>query len=256
MLRQCGRLAHALGLGSALRSLIDKVAPVGPGDMLGSGSLLKRWHNALVSRARVWSARKEQNHWDVYRLYNQLMVNYTNAYRYHEAGDFYAGQMEMRRRENFENPLVRIGLWFYRLFSLFGERPGYAFGWLILVIALSGLVNLRIGITETTSGLVPMAIEETAVSSPAPESIVGRAGIIRYGSISPSDFMSPTFRDDYLRAVSATVGLFLPNAGQDAPVLADSPYRTFIIVAEMLLCILFFFLFATGVWRKFGRRAG
>jgi hypothetical protein len=254
ILRWWNRLTHTLRLGATLFTVIEKVGPGGRGDMSRTNSLLKRSHNMMVSRARVWAARKEQRHWDVYRLYNQLMVNYTNAYRYHEAGDFYAGQMEMRRRENFENPFVRIGLWFYRTLSLFGERPAYALGWLFLAIALSGLVNLRMGITGTTTDLAPMAVEETAVSLPAPESITDRSSTIRYGSISFGDLSSPAFREDYLRAVSVTLNGFLPNHEGDAPTLSDSLYGPYVILAETLFYILFFFLFAAGVWRKFGKR--
>jgi hypothetical protein len=164
--------------------------------------------------------------------------------------------MEMRRRENFENPLVRIGLWLYRLVSLFGERPAYALGWLILAVALSGVVNLRIGITQTPVEPVPIAVEETAVSSPAPEPIVDRSGIVRYGSISLSDFANPAFRNDYLRALSVTLGSVLPDRENEDPVIADPLRGRLVVLGENLLCALFFFLFAIGVWRKFGRKVG
>jgi hypothetical protein len=255
MLRWINRLLYALKAGVAVGWIIEKTALLRQAENDKPGSFLKRCRVSLVARARVWAAKKERNHWEVYRLYNQLMVNYANAYRYHEAGDFFAGRMEMRRRENFENPFVRIGLWFYRLFSLFGERPAYALGWLILVVALSGLVNLKIGIAQTPAEPAPMAVEETAVASPAPQPIDDRSGVIRYGSISPGDFTSPAFRNDYLRALSVTLGVFLPDQGTETPVLADPLYGRFAVLAEILLCVLFFFLFAAGVWRKFGRRA-
>ncbi len=256
MLRWISRFFYALKVGAALIRVVEKTVTEQRGGKIRPDSLLKRCRISLVTRARVWAAKKERNHSEVYRLYNQLMVNYANAYRYHEAGDFFAGRMEMRRREDFENPLVRIGLWLYRLASLFGERPAYALGWLILVIALSGLVNLKIGIAQTPSELKPMSVEETAVSSPAPQAIVDRSDVIRYGSISPGDFGSPAFRDDYLRALSVTLGIFLPDQGKEIPVLASPLYGPFVALAEMLLCILFFFLFAAGVWRKFRRSTG
>lgn len=256
MFRWFNRLSYALKIGTALLRVVEKAVPRQRDGKTRPDSFLKRYFISLVARLQVWAAKKEKNHWEVYRLYNQLMVNYTNAYRYHEAGDFFAGRMEMRRREDFENPFVRIGLWFYRLFSLFGERPAYALGWLILVIALSGLLNLKIGISQAPSGLVPIAVEETAVSSPAPQSIIDRSGVIRYGSISPSDFASPAFRNDYIRALSVTLDIFLPDQGQERPVLATVLYAPFVAFAEVLLCLLFFFLFVVGIWRKFGRRTG
>jgi hypothetical protein len=256
ILRRLNRLSHTLKIGAAALWAAEKMVPRRRAKKDGRNSFLTRCRASLFSRLRVWAAKKERNHWEVYRLYNQLMVNYTNAYRYHEAGDFFAGRMEMRRREDFENPFVRIGLWFYRLASLFGERPAYALGWLILVIALSGLLNLRIGIIEIPRGPAPVAVEETAVASPAPQSIVDRSGVIRYGSISLSDFANPAFRSDYLRALSVTLDIFLPDQGTESPVLAEPLYGPFVALTELLLSILFFLLFAAGVWRKFGRRTG
>lgn len=256
ILRLLGRLYHAIGIGVAIGRMVEKAAPKARHKQARPDSLWKRWRTSLAARARVWAAKKERKHWEVYRLYNQLMVNYTNAYRYHEAGDFYAGRMEMRRREDFENPFVRIGLWFYRLFSLFGERPAYALGWLIFALALFGLVNLRIGINQVPSELRPMAVEETAISSPAPQPVIDRSDVIRYDSISTGDFATPTFRDDYVRAFSITLGIFLPNRGSERPDLASPLYGPFIVFGETLLCLLLFSLFAAGVWRKFGKKAG
>jgi len=75
------------------------------------------------------------------------MKNYIENNRYHEAGDFFAGMMEMRRRMPNEKGRIRLLLWFYRLFSLYGERPTYAFGWLVLLCLVFGLFYLACGIT-------------------------------------------------------------------------------------------------------------
>jgi hypothetical protein len=249
MLRHIQRFSRTMGVGTRLLAAVQKARFL---DRLGAPGRTARL--SLLSRARIWAAPKEENHWGVYRLYNQLMANYTHNYRYHEAGDFFAGQMEMRRRENFENPLVRMGLWLYRLFSLFGERPAYALGWLIVVVALSGLINLRIGITGANTDLRPMAVEETTTLSPAPEPIPEPGEMIRYGSISAGDFASPTFREDYLRAVSVPLGLFIPGGRKGVSTIADSVYAPFVTLAELASFLLFSVLAVAGMWRKFGKK--
>jgi hypothetical protein len=92
----------------------------------------------------------EGYHYDVYRLYNQLRLNYEKTGRYHEAGDFFIGEMEMRRRGNFEKPFIRILLHFYQLFSFYGERPLKAFGWLFALWLVFGFIFKGMGIEYHT----------------------------------------------------------------------------------------------------------
>ncbi|MCI0480100.1 MAG: hypothetical protein L0213_00750, partial [Candidatus Dadabacteria bacterium] len=96
----------------------------------------------------------------------------------------------------------------------------------------------------------------TAVLSPVPHPVFDRSDIIKYDRISPDDFANPAFRDDYVRALSVTMNPFLPDRGREKPILADSLYGPFVVFAEVLLCILLFFLFLAGVWRKFGNKTG
>ena len=145
ILRLFQRLARRLEIGELFLALVERLTPKTRTKEGPFGSYIKRTHRSLLVHAKLCAARKEENHWWVYRLYNQLMVNYTSAFRSHEAGDFFAGQMEMRRRESFENPLTRIGLWFFRIFSLFGERPAYALVWLILACPAFGTRQSEIG---------------------------------------------------------------------------------------------------------------
>ncbi len=97
--------------------------------------------------------RKERNHYEVYNLYNQLIKNYENNNRYYEAGDFFVGMMEMRRRGDFEKRTIRALLYPYKWISLYGERPWRAFGWLLGSVLLFGLLNLAVGMDpmETNS---------------------------------------------------------------------------------------------------------
>jgi uncharacterized protein YjbI with pentapeptide repeats len=118
-------------------------------------SSIQKGYLYLLTWAWRIAVIKEEAHYEVYRLYNQLLENYENSNRYHEAGDFFAGMMEMRRRESFEKPRTRIALWFYRLFSLYGERPNLAFAWMVIFIIMFGLLSLNIGLypVEPNSGL-------------------------------------------------------------------------------------------------------
>jgi len=100
-----------------------------------------------LKKLRIIGNGTEDNHYDVYRLYNQLRLNYENTGRYHEAGDFFIGEMEMRRRGNFEKPFIRILLHFYRFFSFYGERPLKAFLWLFFLFLGFGFIYRAVGIS-------------------------------------------------------------------------------------------------------------
>ncbi len=245
--RYSQRLFRFLGIGGLLLTAARWTRFI---DRLGAPGRTARL--PLLKRVRIWAAPKEENHWEVYRLYNQLMENYTRNYRYHEAGDFFAGQMEMRRRENFETPLVRIGLWLYRLVSLFGERPAYALGWLILVVALSGLINLRVGIIQIPPELTPVSVEETVALAPLPVS--SASNVIRYDAIRPGDMRQPAFLTDYVRALSATIGIFTPERNRTQYLIDNPRWGTIVVFVEAFLLSLLFLLFAAALWRKLGRR--
>jgi len=247
MLRHCQRLFKVLRIGDLLLAAVRRVRFL---DRLGAPGRAARL--SLLNCARVWAAPKEENHWGVYRLYNQLMENYTRNYRYHEAGDFFAGQMEMRRRENFENPLVRIGLWLYRLVSLFGERPAYALTWLVIALLASGLMNLRVGIAQVPPELTPVSVEETVTLSPL--TVPSGSDVIVYESIRLPDMVQPAFLKDYVRALSATVGIFTPERYRTDYLIDDPRWGTIVVFVETFLLALLFFLFAAALWRKMGKR--
>ncbi|MBN1572362.1 MAG: pentapeptide repeat-containing protein [Deltaproteobacteria bacterium] len=97
--------------------------------------------------------KREQEHYEVYRLYNQLLFNYEGTNRHHEAGDFFAGQMEMRRRGYLDGKIFSwILLILYKITSEYGERPLRAFGWLLVVWLIFGYVYLQIGLYPSAGG--------------------------------------------------------------------------------------------------------
>ena len=75
-------------------------------------------------------------------LYRQLRRNLESKRQEAEAGDFYIGQMEMRRDDPSESWLIHRMLWVYRLLAMYGEslgRPLAAYFFLGLMFALAYL---------------------------------------------------------------------------------------------------------------------
>lgn len=81
-----------------------------------------------------------KNAYTISRLYNQLRLNYEETGRYHEAGEFFVGEMEMRLKGDFEKCLRKPILFIYKYFSLYGERPLFAFSWIIGLWLFFGLL--------------------------------------------------------------------------------------------------------------------
>ena len=179
---------------------------------------------------KVAASEKEKNHYEVHRLYNQLIDNYERTNRYHEAGDFFAGMMEMRRRESFEKIRIRIALWFYRLFSLYGERPAFAMGWLAILIFVSGLFTLNFGITSANPG-----------------SEISR-NIFELGEL-----FEPGFWTEYLQALFVSLRIFTLGRVETAYYMSDPIWGPLIQIVEMVLGAVFLSLFILAMNRKFRR---
>ena len=102
-------------------------------DTFQSGTIIKRKGN--------------KDHYPVYQLYNQLIKNYESTNRHHEAGDFFAGMMDMRRRGSFDRKIFSwIMLHFYKATSEYGERPIRVLGWIILLLILFSFIYKSLGI--------------------------------------------------------------------------------------------------------------
>lgn len=94
----------------------------------------------------------------VQEVYARLRANLEKALRYAEAGDFFVGEMEMRRLQlkggrRFLPPLLNIPAWavlnIYRLLAVYGESLVWPAYWAILTIFLFGLIRMLI---QPTSG--------------------------------------------------------------------------------------------------------
>jgi uncharacterized protein YjbI with pentapeptide repeats len=207
-------------------------------------------YNDLLTYAQVTATEKKEDHYDVYRLYNQLLQNYEASNRYHEAGDFFAGMMEMRRRESFEKPRTRIALWFYRIFSLYGERPNLAIAWLAILWLISGLVFLDIGLTPVNTynnnhdkyNIVVPKGQENNLSTE-----------VQMNTLNPKTYASGEFKDNYLKSLNVSLNHL--TIGK-----VDSPYKLryvrygFLLQGlETILGAVFISLFVLAMNRKFRR---
>jgi uncharacterized protein YjbI with pentapeptide repeats len=104
---------------------------------------------------RRCSEEGEDFFYDVQQLYDQLRLNYEETGRYHEAGDFFVGAMEMRRRGTKEKKTIRIVMYPYKLISLYGERPIRAFILLTLMPFLFTPLYLLSGLRLVQKAGVP-----------------------------------------------------------------------------------------------------
>lgn len=92
------------------------------------------------------------NYEEVENIYRQFKKNFDNKKDFETAGDFYIGEMEMRREkfkkqiqsENSEGLFdTRIRLFLlscFKLFSYYGERPSRILGWIVLAILCFAIV--------------------------------------------------------------------------------------------------------------------
>jgi hypothetical protein len=82
----------------------------------------------------------------VERLYRHLKQNYESQRDYGRAGDFYYGEMEMKRRQL--NPLGQIPFWIYRILSGYGESYPRALFWLIVMWLLFAVLFTVVGYSD------------------------------------------------------------------------------------------------------------
>ncbi|MBN1573000.1 MAG: pentapeptide repeat-containing protein [Deltaproteobacteria bacterium] len=101
-------------------------------NMLFDESFQTGFFKRLLKKTGIFYKDKENEHYEVQNIYNQLRLNYEKTGRYHEAGDFFVGAMEMRKKGTRESIITRLMLFFYKYISLYGEQPIMAFLWILL----------------------------------------------------------------------------------------------------------------------------
>jgi uncharacterized protein YjbI with pentapeptide repeats len=122
------------------------------GQMSGSFNVLKR--TAIHDEMRLYKvSATRRNYGAVARLYRELRHNYEQELRYPEAGDFYIGEMEMRRlqtsrqhlrgwgwlRRNLLSPIA-----WYRNLALYGESYLLAALWIVGTILFFAILPITI----------------------------------------------------------------------------------------------------------------
>jgi uncharacterized protein YjbI with pentapeptide repeats len=120
---------------------------------------------AMMGRRPFENVTPEQ----VRQIYARLRANQEKAFRYAEAGDFFIGEMDMRRRwlrdRGWQAFPERFLLWLFSGLSRYGEsisRPTLA-----MVIVVFGLAGLRLVLGEQSEWRLcqPLSVEESLVRS-------------------------------------------------------------------------------------------
>jgi|GEM_PF-1452682 len=250
---------------NGIRRALERFMPEYSVDDAILTSPLKRGLFRLRDRLLVAAAPKEDNHWGVYGLYNQMSRNYVDAHRYHDAGDFFAGSLEMRRREAGEKPWSRVILRLYRLFCLYGERPFRALIWAAAVVAVFGFIFLRIGIAPKGVDFetIPSNITAEIIEGPENRSIIILnpesenlpsslpAGTIQYDGFDLEDFSRDGFAGEYIAGVSVLFSLFVNRAVIHTYVVVDPVLGPLALTCEIILLVMFLGLFLASFIRKY-----
>ncbi len=87
----------------------------------------------------------------VERLYRHLKYNYENQRDYSRAGDFYYGEMEMKRLQR--DKWAQIPFLLYRFLSGYGERYGQAVLVLLGMVLFFGLLFMFAGFSDKGIGV-------------------------------------------------------------------------------------------------------
>jgi len=196
-----------------------------------SKSRIEKW---IVRKLKKLKNNKENIHYDVFRLYTQLRMNYEATGRYHEAGDFFIGEMEMRRKGSFESPIIRFILTFYKLFSYYGERPFRAFLFLISVPLVFSMFYLLTGGLEVA------------------ESLTNTIYTINYDLAFHFPFFTCEFWKHYTDALMYALKV-MAMGKTDCEVMATGKPIFYLSALQIVLSLMFLSLFLLAMNRKFRR---
>jgi uncharacterized protein YjbI with pentapeptide repeats len=119
-----------------------------------------RWAPRTNGRAALWDELRQdgvKDYAELARLYRQLRVNFEKDGDHRAAADFRYGQMEMRRLDVLGgNPASRMFrrtfslLTCYKVLSDYGENPGRAAAWLIVVVGVFAVLFAFWGIEDVS----------------------------------------------------------------------------------------------------------
>jgi hypothetical protein len=168
------------------------------------------------------------------QLYRRLQQNYIDSYQYTEAGDFYIGEQEMRRKAR--GPILSIlsVAFLYKIVSYYGERYFLPFWWLLATVFLFPLWLLFDGVKL----------------APEPGGI---ADTINYDwSWSFADLM--IFRSDFWNCVGANLAACTFNRS-GGTALITSWHQQLVLILEVILIITFVTFFILALRRRYKRKS-
>ena len=153
----------------------------------------------------------------------------------------------------------------YRLFCLYGERPFRAIIWALVIVALFGLVFLRIGIAP--KGIDPKAIptnitaeiiegpdnKSVIILNPVEEELPSHLplGTILYDGFDLEDLSRDEFPGDYYAGVSVVFSLFVNRAVLHTYVVVNPVLGPLALSCEIILLVMFLGLFLFSFIRKY-----
>ena len=194
----------------------------------------RKVYNELLLKSKY--KNEEGKYEDIANIYKQLRYAYESTGRYFDAGDFFFGEMEMRRKGKFENIFVRIVLNLYRHLSSYGESPVRAFLFLVILWLLFGFVYMAIGIE-------PKISEGNALEY---NSII--RNVFSFKSIFTVDFLRDYFHGLIVSLDVITLGRIKYFFG-----VMNKPVAYLLKGIQLVFSALFLSLFILAMNRKFRR---
>jgi len=167
----------------------------------------------------------------VAHLYKQLRSVYESTGRYFEAGDFFYGEMEMRRRQRGprEGRFLQVLLYLYKSISYYGERPLRALWWLAGTILFFTPFYFFFGLESKPNAASESINYKLAYAKPTLE------------------FCSDVFKTLFYSVSNFTLGRTFTNL---APL---NNWSTFLTIIENIVGVVIITLFALSINRKLKR---
>jgi uncharacterized protein YjbI with pentapeptide repeats len=170
------------------------------------------------------------------QAYRRLRANYEENLQYSEAGDFYIGEMEMRRKAE-TNILKKVPLLFYKAISNYGESYYRPLCWIAAILLIFPLVFMFFGIQ-------PVSLDP---SNPAEDVISYRL------DLSSTESFAPTWEKvgDYYTCFLYSISVFSFIRDKKYTTVDNWGHTLFVVESILSPITLAFFLLALR--RRFKR---
>lgn len=209
-------------------------------------------------------ADEENTHQEVSHIYKQLRSIYESTGRYFEAGDFFFGEMEMRRKQKEPKQIgfLRILLNLYKLISYYGERPRRALLWLVGLPVAFTPIYLFLGLKPRSNSeeniFNPLGIPlheikyRLAFDSPILQSFIASLKDYMHKYLSILSPQTKEFFSDVSRTLFYSISNF--TLGRTFTDLAPANnWSAFLTIIENILGVIIIALFVLSINRKLKR---